>query len=135
MQITLDRRTLSEWCSDRGTSFVVVRGSAYDSGRPFGLYLVALHGHSPDGRLAHIAVAIPDRDQPRRIAAAILVTERSEQFDCQFVSWSDSPWRGEEYLGDMLEPENARGSAHRELFFAVVGRVIEDLPEVRGYFS
>jgi hypothetical protein len=41
----------AEWeCPDCRDSFVVVRGSAYDGSRPFAMYLIALHGHSHEGR-------------------------------------------------------------------------------------
>jgi hypothetical protein len=117
-------------------SFAVIRGTVYDDGAPCGLYLIALHGHSPDGRLAHLAVALLDRTgaAPHPLAAAVVVTARSDRFDCQFVPWAESPWSGEAYLGEMLEPDTARRSPHMERFFAEADRVIGDLPEVAAYF-
>jgi hypothetical protein len=118
-------------------SSVVVRGSAYDGGHPFGLYLIAFYGQSLDDKIAHSAVALLDRTaaEPHPLAAAIVVPERRQQFDCQFVSWSESPWREEAYPGEMLEPDAARRNPHRDLICAVVDRVIEDLPDVQSYFS
>ena len=56
VEITLDRQVVSERCSDCEVDFTVVRGSVYDAGQPFALYLIALHGHSPEGQLAHLAL-------------------------------------------------------------------------------
>ena len=106
-------------------------------GEPFGLYLIALHGHSPDGRLAHLAVALLQRTgaEPHPLAAAVVVTGKPNQFDYQFVSWTESPWSEEAYLGETLEPDDARRSPQRARFFSVADRVIEELPEVRDYFA
>jgi hypothetical protein len=137
MQITLDRQTLTQECSDCGASFVVVRGSAYDSGRPLALFLIALHGHSPEGRVAHVAVAVMDgsRDEPHPIAMAVVVTDMRDQFGCRLVSWAESPWRGEAYLGEMLEPDAARSDPRRDIVFSVIDHVLGDLSEVQNYFS
>jgi hypothetical protein len=137
MKITLDRQTVAKECSDCCVSFSVVRGSVYDAGQPVGIYLIALHGHSPDGRIAHAAVALLDRTagEPHPVAAAILVTEMPQQFECQFVPWSESPFRDDTYLGEMLEPDVARQYPRRDLMFAIVDCMLDDLPEVQSYFS
>lgn len=94
MQITLDQQTVSQVCRDSATSFSVVRGSVFDEGRPIGLYLIALHGHSPEGRLAHIAIATRGpADGP--IAMAIQVIETPDQIGFRLIDWSESPWQSE----------------------------------------
>jgi hypothetical protein len=72
MQSALHRQTLTQKCPDCGGTFVIVRGSAYDGGRPFGLYLIALHGHSPEGQIAHVAVGVlgGSRVEPHPVAMA-----------------------------------------------------------------
>jgi hypothetical protein len=137
MQIALDRHSLTQKCPDCRNSFVVVRGSAYDGSRPFALYLIALHGHSPEGRIAHVAVGVLDgsRVDPHPVAMAATVTDMGDQFGCQLVPWSESPWKGETYLGEMLEPDAARSDPRRDIVFSVIDHVIEDLPEVQNYFS
>jgi hypothetical protein len=137
MHITIDRQTLTKECPECKSRFVVFRGSAYDSGRRIALYLIGLHGHSPQGRLAHVAVGVIDESGAERlpVAMAVRVSETSEQFECQFVPWSESPWIGETYLGEMLDPEAARGNPHRDVVFAIIDRLLEDLPEVRSYFE
>jgi hypothetical protein len=136
MPISLDRQTVSQHCPGCGATFTVVQGSAFDGGIPIGLYLIALHGHSPDGRLAHLAVALldPTGTEPSPFAMAVDVFTMPDQLGLTLVPWSDSPWNGEAYLGKKLEPDDVRRSPYRTRFFEVAERVIEDLPEVQDYF-
>lgn len=137
MEITLDKQVVSQRCPECETDFTVVRGSVYDGGQGFGLYLIALHGHSPQGRLGHLAVALLDRSggQPVPLAAAMVVIAMPEQFGFSLVEWEASPWRGEAYLGRMLSPPEVRSSRHRPTFFHIAEHVVEELPEVRAYFA
>jgi hypothetical protein len=50
MESTLDRQVVSQRCSGCDAVFTGVRGSVFDVGEGVGLYLVALHGHSPQGQ-------------------------------------------------------------------------------------
>jgi hypothetical protein len=99
--------------------------------------LIALHGHTPDGLIAHLAVAILDSEQtePCPYAAAIDVFPLPDQFGFTFVPWSDSPWADETYLGQMLGPEDARQNISCGKFFGIAERVVEDLAEVQDYFA
>jgi hypothetical protein len=137
MQVSLDRQTLAHECPDCGETFTVVRGSAYGDREPIGLYLIALHGHDPSGRLAHLAVAVLDRStsEPTPYAVAMLVSASSTQFGYSVVDWSQSPWRDEAYLGAMLDRESALSNPHKELFFHIAEHVVRELPEVQDYFS
>lgn len=134
--ISLDRQAATAICPDHGP-YAVVRGACYEDGRPFGLYMIALHGHAPGGRLAHLAVALMGGDGagPLPQAAAVVITGRPDRFECNFAPWAESPWSGETCLGEMLEPDDARHGPRRERFFGVTDRVVEDLPEVRLYFT
>jgi hypothetical protein len=51
VEITLDKQAVGQHCPVCGVDFTVVRGSVYDGEQPFGLYLIGLHGHSPEGCL------------------------------------------------------------------------------------
>ena len=135
--ISLDRQVFAQKCPGCGATFDALRGSAYLEKEPFGLYMVALHGHSPYGLVAHLAVALRVHSEagPPAEAAAIVVTSRPDRFECELVPWADSPWRKETYLGEMLGPDEVRNSPRRALFFSVVDRVVEDLPEVVAYFA
>jgi hypothetical protein len=134
MNITLDRQVLRQNCTDCGREFVVVRGSVFDSDRPIGLYLIALHGHTRDGRLAHLALAFVNEVSGAPQAAALCAEAASDDLSFTVVDWSESPWKGETYLGIMLD-RNAALATLRELIFHVAGHVTGDVPEVRAYFA
>jgi hypothetical protein len=137
LEIMLDKQVVSQHCPECDVDFAVVRGSVYDRGQGFGLYLIALHGHSPQGRLAHLAIAVLDRSagQPSPVAAAIDVIVLPEQLGFSLVEWEASPWRGERYLGFMLSPEQVRTGPHRETFFHIAEHVVRELPEVQAYLA
>ena len=137
MNITLDKQVLDEECPECQIDFTVVRGGVYDSAEPIGLYLIGLHGHSPDGRLGHLAISLLDRstEPPRPFAAAMNVIGMPHQFGYVLVEWEFSPWGGEFYLGEMLQPDQVRESSFRDIFFHIAEHVTADLPESREYFS
>jgi hypothetical protein len=135
--INLDRQVLSKRCEACNTDFVVVRGSVFEEGKPVGLYLVALHGHSSKGRLAHIAIALIDAAQPGLppVAVAVEVVAAPDEFRLALVDWNQSPWAAETYLGTMLDRAQALESPLKPLVFHVADHVIADIPEVQAYFS
>jgi hypothetical protein len=135
VNITLDRQAVSQHCADCGVTFTVVRGSVYDAGNPMGLYLIALHGHSRAGRMAHLAVAVLGAKDCSPLAAAMDVTATAEQFVFTLVDWDTSPWRKETYLGIMLGADQVRAQPERATFFHVAGHVTRELPEIRTYFA
>jgi len=137
LEITLDKQIVSQRCLECEVDFPVVRGSVFDGGQGFGLYLIALHGHSPAGRLGHLAVALLDRStgQPVPLAAAMDVIAMPDQIGFSLVEWEVSPWRGERYLGRFLSPEEVRASPHRGTFFHIAEHVTRDVPEVRAYLA
>jgi hypothetical protein len=116
---------------------VVVRGSVYEDGNGVGLYMIALHGHSSDGKLAHLAIALKDRnsqeDEP--CASAMDVISSSAEIGFMLVDWKISPWRKQAYLGRMLSPEEVRKSSERDTFFHAASHVVTDVDEVVVYFS
>lgn len=135
MQISLDRQTVENRCEECETSFRVVRGSVYDDGQPFGLYLCGLHGHSPEGILAHLAISVlvPGLASPQ--ASAILVTSTMEEFRFCFLDWAKSPWAEQYYLGQQLDREDALRSTGRSTFLHIAEHVVHDLPECNEYFG
>lgn len=140
MQITLDRQVLQQPCGSCAVSFTAVRGSVFDAGKPVGLYLVALHGHSTKGRLAHLAIALVnaqgvDAVRPPSSAAAMDVVATEEQFEVSVVDWKDSPWKGEAYLGQMLDRTSVLSNDRKAVFFHVADHILEDVPEVAAYFA
>ncbi len=136
MNITLDRQVVSKQCEDCGAVFTVVRGSFYGDGNPLGLYLVAFHGHTEAGPIAHLALAVQDKARRGRSSAVVLdATALTDQFTFSFVDWVQSPWKDEAYLGEMLDRDMALNSPYRGLFLHVAEHIIQDLPEAREYFN
>jgi hypothetical protein len=133
--IALDRQVLRQTCPGCGSEFVVVRGSVFESGRPIGLYLIALHGHTAGGRLAHLALAFVNESGASPAAAALCVETASDHFAYTVVDWSESPWKTDTYLGSMLDRETVLGSPMKDTIFHVAGHITRDVPEVRQYFA
>jgi hypothetical protein len=133
MTITLERQVVSEHCPECDANFSVVRGSVYADGEPLALYLVALHGHSPAGRLSHLAIAI--RSQPRPVAAFIEAIALPQEIAFSLVDSASSPWGNEAYLGQMLGPDEVRSSPHRATFFHIAEHIVHDLPEAAAYLA
>jgi hypothetical protein len=137
VEIRLDKQVITQRCPGCGVDFTAVRGSVYDGGQPLGLYLIALHGHSPQGRLGHLAVAILDSSgkKPRPCAVALDVVARPDQLAFSAVDWASSPWQGETYLGKMLDRQQALASPQRPTFFHIAEHVVRDLAEARAHFG
>lgn len=136
MKLTLDKQVVLQHCEACKLDFKVVRGSVF--GDATGLYLIALHGHAPTGRLAHLSVSVLSPDvgaKPAPLAAAIEILATSTTFEMSLVESATSPWRNEHYLGQMLTPEVARASPLRPTFFQIASCVIERIPEVQAYFA
>jgi hypothetical protein len=109
----------------------------FDEGEPIGLYLIALHGHEPSGKLARLAIAVKDRSAipPRPYAAAMVVRATAEQFTFSLEDWLPSPWKDEKYLGEMLDRTAVLESPYKDLFFHIADHVVNDLSEVRDYLG
>ena len=137
MEITIDKQVVSQHCPECDIEFPVIRGSVYGGGQPMGLYLIALHGHSPQGHLGHLAIAIIDQSagESRPLAVAMVVMAMPDQFGFSLVDWVSSPWRYESYLGEMIGQDQVRASPHRATFFHIAEHVVEDIAEVRAYFA
>jgi hypothetical protein len=137
MQITLDRQVVSYNCPECMVSFSVIRGQIFDAGIPVGLYLIGLRGHYEGGRMAKLAIALLVQKEtgPHAIAIAMDVLEMSEQISFSVTDWSQSPWKDETYLGEMLNRTAALSSPQIEHFFHAADHIIGDLPEVQAYFG
>jgi hypothetical protein len=137
MNLTLNRQSVWQDCVEYRIGFQVVRGQVLDDGEPIGLYLVALHGHDPSGRLAHLAIAIlnrtPTPSSPN--AAAMTIRATAKEYTFAVEDWSVSPWKDEKYLGEMLSRESLLANPSRDLFFHIGDHVVGVLPEIGEYFA
>ncbi len=135
--ITLDKQVVTQRCDACKASFTVVRGSVFEEGRPLGVYLAALHGHSAGGRLVHLALAFREEGDAGvpPVAFAVQVVATASEFPHSLVDWAESPWAGESYLGRMLNRVEALASPLKPQVFHIADHVLEDVPEVRSYFG
>jgi hypothetical protein len=134
MHLALDRtKRIEKLCEQCSESFSQITGSIFTDGQPLGFYMIALHGHSPEGRLAHLAVAVcsPEGDAA---SAAILVTAGSETFYFRFLDWSDSPWKSED-IENKLDRNAALQSQFRGTFLRAAEQIVREVPEISEHFS
>jgi hypothetical protein len=133
MKITLDRDTLEDTCHECESLFTVIRGSVYGDEQPFGLYLIALHGHSPNSKVAHLAVAVQSTEHEEPQAAAIVIGATGDNYTFGFTDWATSPWAEESYLGKQLDRRSALESDCRSMFLHIAEHIVYDLPEFEEY--
>ena len=137
MVITLERQVGKHRCEVCDVEFTVLSGSVLEDGHPFGSYIVGLHGHSNEGRLAQLAVALLDRREPEAtpIAVALDVSATPREFRITVGDWAQSPWAGETYLGRMLDRADVVDNPLRPVVLDMADRVLSELSEVRSYFA
>jgi hypothetical protein len=137
MGIALQRQVVRRRCEVCSIDFTVVRGPVFGDGTPLGLYLVGLHGHCPEGRIAHLVMAVVDPSQPApdSVATAIEIRSTSSHFTFSVVDPGASPLSGEPFLGQVLRREEMLNCPQKDLFFHIAEHVVNDLPEVRNYFG
>jgi hypothetical protein len=137
LRLSLNRQVVTQECLACAVSFTIVRGSVFDEGEPIGLYMIALHGHDPSGKVARLAIALMDRSAipPHPYAAAMVVRASGEQYTFSLENWSESPWKDEKYLGEMLDRSAVLESTHNGLFFHMAEHLVSDLSEVGEYLS
>ena len=134
MHLALDSiKTTERSCEQCHQPFPQITGAIFADGQPIGFFMLALHGHSPEGRLAHLAMAICNL-QGEAASAALVVTASGRNFRYRFLDWRDSPWSSED-LENMLDREAVLQSPFRPTFLHAAEHVVRDVPEVSQYFS
>ena len=135
--ITLERHVGTQRCEVCSVEVAVLSGAVLENGRPFGSYIVGLHGHSSEGRVAQLAVGLLDRREPGAspIAVALEVSATPREFRIRVVDWAQSPWAGETYLGRMLDRADVVDNPLRPVLLEMADAVLRELSEVRSYFA
>ncbi len=135
--ITLERHIGRQRCETCNAEFTVVSGPVFEDRHPFGSYIVGLHGHSSEGRVAQLALALLDRREPEAspIAVALEVSATPREFHMTVVDWTESAWAGESYLGRMLDRAEVVDNPLRPVVLDLAERVLRELSEVRSYFA
>ena len=135
--ITVERHPGKHRCETCHVEFTVVSGAVLEDGHPLGSYIVGLHGHSSEGRLAQLALALLDRRDPQAdpVAVALEVSATPREWRMTVVEWAQSAWAGETYLGRMLNRAEVVDNPLRSLLLDMADRVVRELPEVQSYFA
>jgi hypothetical protein len=134
--LRLDQQAVRDRCSHCGREFSVIRGSAYEDNGGIALYLAGLH--SCDGPpIAHLAVAIRPgyRDNAGPEAILLQVWTTDDSIDMRVTDAVESPWRGEAYLGRLLNRDEALASPLLETVYRIAGRVARDNAAVSEYLN
>lgn len=135
MNLSLDQQTIEMTCPECEEDFLVIRGSVFDAEAPVGLYLLALHGHTPSGPVAHLAIGLldPENEDTDPVAVAMDVVPADGDFGFAVVDWRDSTWQTESYLGEQLDRDEVLEHPRKPDFFEVAGYVARTLPDVGAY--
>jgi hypothetical protein len=134
MHLTFDciKRTENR-CDQCSESFCQITGAIFGDGQPLGFFMLGLHGHSPEGSLGQLAIALCTL-QGEAAAAALVVTTTADSFHYRFLAWGDSPWNSED-LENKLDRDAVLQSQFRETFLHAAKHVTRDVSEISEYFS
>jgi hypothetical protein len=135
-QITLDREIVRQTCSHCQTKFLICRGSVYDEGKPFAIYLAALHCCQP-GSLVNLVISIAkgNHSLKENTAVALNITPMESENQFRIVEPHDSPWISEKYLGRILRRKEAQASRLKYVYFHIADNIIEEIPEIKNYLN
>jgi hypothetical protein len=134
--LSLDQQTVRQHCAHCGQEFDVSRGSAYEDGEPFALYLAGLHAcNGPP--VAHVAISIRPRYRGNEgpEAALLQMWTTEDSLAMHVTDAADSPWSGERYLGRLLNRAEALASPLLETVFHIAGHVARDNTTVATYLD
>jgi hypothetical protein len=134
MQLTLNHiKTTEKRCEQCSELFEEVRGAFFGDGQPIGFFMIALHGHSPEGRVAHLAMSVCSLAGDAA-SVALAITASTENFHYRLLDWHDSPWNSED-LENMLDRDAALRSEFRTTFLHAAEHVSRDLRSISEFFS
>jgi hypothetical protein len=134
--LRLDQQVVRDRCSHCAREFAVIRGSAYEDDEGIAIYLAGLH--SCDGPpIAHLAVAIRPayRDNASPEAILLQMWTAEDSVSMRVTDAAESPWRGEAYLGRLLNRDEALASPLLETVYRIAGHVARDNTAVSAYLD
>jgi hypothetical protein len=136
MAITLDHQIAREFCNHCQQALTVSRGSVFEDNNPIGIFLAAMHACDSD-RLVHLAIAVRKgyKSAPETTAIALKVRPTSAEIQMSVVNAEESSWKTEEYLGRLMNREEALASPLIESFFHIADHIVAEIPEVRSYLA
>ncbi len=136
MAITLDHQIAREFCDHCKQTLAVSRGSVFEDDNPIGIYLAAMHACG-SGRSIDLVIAVREgyKSAPETSAIAIKVRPTSAEIQMSVVNAEESSWKTEEYLGKLMDREEALASPLIDSFFHIADHIVSQIPEVRSYLA
>jgi hypothetical protein len=132
--LSIDRQQSSEICDHCGQQYTVSRGSVYNDGAPFALYLAGMHGCGARKSVV-LAIAIKRERHEKPTAVSIQVWPEESEYKMAVLEPKVSPWRTHTYLGRMLTRKQALASPLIDMFFHIADVVVADNRDVRSFFE
>jgi len=132
--LTIDAQSASEYCRTCKLEYPVSRGSAYENGTPFAIYVAGMHACEKGGS-AIIAIAFRGAAGEAPRAATVQVWAVEEQFQMSVPEPAQSPWLSHKYLGRMLSRTEALEPSLKASLFRVADAVVYQNRQVRGFFA
>ena len=136
--IETDEPPRVELCQCCGGTTTWLTRFVYSDGDAFAVYYAAFSDEHPE-REIKIAVGIGewgDEATPdERRSFALLMRETDTEFAVTVTDAAESPWRGSEIIGPMLDRKEALAHPRISDVFHITDHMITDDPEIRAYFE
>jgi|SRR5712664_3932980 len=136
MAITLDHQITFEFCDHCQQTLTVSRGSVFEDNNAIAIYLAAMHA-CDSGRLIDLAIAIREGYKSATETSAIALKGRPTSSEIQMIvaNAEESFWKTEEYLGKLMDREEALASQLIEFFYHIADHIVSDIPEISSYLA
>ncbi len=136
MRITLDHEMILQVCDHCKQTVTISRGSVFEGTDGVAIYLAAMHACG-SGRLVDLAVAIREgyKHAAETAAIAIKVRPTSTEIRMNVANMEESFWKTEEYLGKLMDRQEAMASPLIETFFHIADHIVRDVPEISSYLE
>ena len=120
-----------------GTSTTLTR-FVYKDGDAFAIYFALFSDNHPEREMS-VAVSIGEwgdgTTAEDRLAFALILRCREDQYEVMVVNADKSPWQDAEMIGRMLDRDEALAHPWIEEVFHITDHMVEDDLEIRSYFE
>lgn len=135
IELTEPNKSICECCG--GTSTSLTR-FVYKDGDAFAIYYASFSDNHPEGAVVGV-ISIGgwggDDIPPNRVAFPFRLWEGEENFNVGLTNADESPWKGIELLGKMLDREEALSHPWVDDVFHITDHITEDDTEVINFFK
>ena len=136
MKTRLDHDTAQKPCEHCGQLMTITRGGVYEDDQGVAIYLAAMHS-CESGKLVDLVIAIRQGfdGAPETCAIALKVRPTASEIQMTVTDAEESFWRGEEYLGRLIDRQQALESPLIDSFFRIADHIVREISEVRHYLA